>query len=54
MKYYFTRRDEFIWKKIDDDLREIVDTNYKYKIVYKVLNETIIIFSVYKYKNSWK
>jgi len=44
----------FVWKSIWDNLREILETNYKYKIVYKIDNKIIIILSVYKYQNTWK
>ncbi len=42
-----------IWKKIDDIHYMIIEKNYKYKIVYKIKNENIIIMWVFKYKNSW-
>ncbi len=44
----------FVWKLLWDDLREIVETNYKYKIVYKIDKKIITILSVYKYQNTWK
>ncbi len=44
----------FVWKLLWDDLREIVETNYKYKIVYKIDKKIITILSIYKYQNTWK
>ena len=43
-----------VWKEIDEILREIVEPNYKYKIVYQINKNYIIILSVIKYKNSWE
>ena len=44
----------YIWKEIDWDLRETVENKYQYKVVYSISGNTIIILSVYKYKNTWK
>lgn len=44
----------YIWKEVEQNIRELVESNYKYKIVYQVNNNNIIILSVYKYKNNWK
>lgn len=44
----------FIWKDLGDDLREIVESKYKYKIVYKIDDNIITVLSVYKYQNSWE
>lgn len=43
-----------IWKKIDDIHYLIIDKNYKYKIIYKIKNNDIIIMWVFKYKNTWQ
>ncbi len=45
----------FIWKERKDNLREIVEPNYWYRIIYKIdLDNTIInIVSIFKYKNSY-
>lgn len=43
----------FIWKVLWDNLREIIETDYKYKIVYKVENKLITILSIYKYQKNW-
>ncbi len=42
------------WRLIDEERRIIIDSNYKYKIVYQVKLNDIYILSVSKYKNSWK
>ena len=44
----------YSWIKLEGDYRFIVDWNYKYKIVYKILNKTIFIISIFKYENSWE
>lgn len=43
----------YIWKDLWDNLREIVESNYKYKIVYTIDKDILIILSVYKYQNTW-
>lgn len=42
-----------IWKEIKDWYREIVEQNYKFKIVYKIQNQTIYIISIFKYKDNF-
>jgi len=44
----------YIWKEIEKNIRELIESKYKYKIVYQIDNNTITILSVYKYKNSWE
>ena len=44
----------FLWKKIDDNLRQIVEPKYKFKIIYKVSKNIIYIVAVFKNKNSWE
>ncbi len=44
----------YIWKELWDNLRELVENNYKYKIVYKIYINTITIISIYKYQKNWK
>lgn len=44
----------YVWKTIDWSLREVVETKYKYKIVYEVDKTEVIILSVYKYQNTWE
>lgn len=43
----------FIWKEIKNWYRQLVETNYKFKIVYKILNQTIYIISIFKYKDTF-
>jgi hypothetical protein len=44
----------YIWKEFDKNIREVIETTYKYKIVYEINKEYITVLSIYKYKNSWK
>ena len=44
----------YIWKKVEADIRELVDVKYLYKIVYRVKKDSISVLWVYKYKNSWE
>jgi hypothetical protein len=44
----------YIWKEISNNIRKIVESNYKYNIVYKIYWNNIYILSVYKYQNDWK
>ena len=39
------------WKSIDKDNRMIVESNHKYKIVYKLKDDVVYIVAVFKYKN---
>lgn len=41
----------FIWKEIKNWYRELVEANYKFKIVYKIQNKTVYIISIFKYKD---
>ena len=43
----------FSWKSIDENNNMIVESTYKYKIVYEVKKDCIYIISIFKYKN-WK
>lgn len=44
-----------IWKKLEWEIREIVEPNYKFRIIYKIKNEQIEIeiISIFKNKNSF-
>jgi len=44
----------YIWKEIEWNIRELVEKKYKYKIVYKIDVNFVIILSIYKYQNTWK
>ena len=44
----------FIWRELSNIYRAIIEPKYKFKIVYRVNNNTIYIVSVFKYKNSWE
>ncbi len=43
----------FIWKPRHDELRELVEPQYKFRIFYKVEDKNIYIISIFKYKNNW-
>lgn len=38
----------------DDNLREIVEPRYGFRIIYQIVWKTIYILAVFKYKNDWK
>ncbi len=40
-----------IWKERKDWIREIVEKKYKYRIFYKIINQTVYIISIFKYKD---
>lgn len=40
-----------LWVLKNWDSREIVESVYKYKIRYKLINNIIYIFTIYKYQN---
>lgn len=42
-----------LWKVVDnkDSLRELVDSNYHFRIIYKVISNSVNIVSIFKYKN---
>ena len=42
------------WKDIDLEFKMIVESKYKYKIVYHIKWNDIYILSIFKYKNSWE
>jgi len=42
-----------IWKSISKTHRLIVESEYKYKIVYRILWDIIYIVSISKYKKDW-
>ncbi len=44
----------YVWKEISSNIRKIIESNYKYNIVYKIEWNNIYILSVYKYQNSWE
>ena len=41
----------YIWKERKDNIREIVEPNYKFRIFYKIDNKTIYIISIFKWKH---
>ena len=43
----------FAWKIIDDDFRILIETKYKFKIVYKIKNNSVFIVSIFKYQDMW-
>ncbi|MDD5197447.1 MAG: type II toxin-antitoxin system RelE/ParE family toxin [Candidatus Gracilibacteria bacterium] len=44
----------YIGKTIDGSIREVIETKYRYKIVYEVSKIAVTILSVYKYQNTWE
>jgi plasmid stabilization system protein ParE len=44
----------FSWKNIDIKNNMIVESTYKYKIIYEIKWNTVYILSIFKYKNSWE
>lgn len=44
----------YIWKKLNENHRIIIEPQYKYKIIYRIEKEIIYIVSVFKYKNEWE
>jgi hypothetical protein len=43
----------FIWKEIRSWYRQIVEPNYKFKIIYKVKWDTIYIVWLYREQKNW-
>lgn len=43
----------FIGKPRKDEIRELVEPQYKFRIFYKVENKSVYIISIFKYKNNW-
>lgn len=43
----------YIWKELDLIYRQIVESKYKFKIVYKLENEIIYIVAVYREQEKW-
>lgn len=43
----------FIWKNIESWLREIIESQYKFRIVYKISWNNIRVVSIFKYKENW-
>ena len=41
----------YVWKEISNNIRKLVESNYKYNIVYKIEWKNIYILSIFKYKN---
>jgi len=41
----------YIWKERKDNIREIVEPNYKFRIFYKIDENVIYIISIFKWKN---
>ncbi len=44
----------FIWPPIDDIYRVAVESKYKFKIIYKVKWNTVLVVWIYREQNSWK
>ena len=42
------------WKDIGKINKIVVESKYKFKIIYRIKWDTIYIISVFKYKNSWE
>ncbi len=42
-----------LWIDLKDGNRLIVDSKYKYKIVYRIKKDCIYIVSIFKYQNMW-
>ncbi len=42
------------WKGIGNNTRMIVESTYKYKIVYETKADEVFILSIFKYKNLWE
>lgn len=42
------------WTPAGKGQRMIVDSNYGYRVVYKIISNKVYILSVSKYKNLWK
>ena len=43
-----------LWIKMDDNNYSIVEKNYWYKIVYKIIKNNIYILWIFKFKNNWQ
>jgi plasmid stabilization system protein ParE len=45
----------YIWTKYKSNLRKLVNSKYKFVIIYKIneINKTIIIVSIFKYTNNF-
>ena len=41
----------YIWKERKDNIREIVEPQYKFRIFYKINDKEIHIISIFKWKN---
>ena len=41
----------FLWKEVKNWFRQIVEKEYKYRIIYKVEKEIVYIVSIFKYKD---
>ena len=64
--FYANQVQEYIYKSIKlletfpflwiqkDNYRVIIEPNYKFKIVYKIKNDTICIVWIYREQDSWK
>jgi len=44
----------YVGKEIIWNIRELVEKNYRYKIVYEVWKKIVTIVSIYKYQDTWK
>jgi len=43
-----------IGKSLEDELMEIVEPRYWFRIIYEVVDDEIMILSIFRYKNHWK
>ncbi|EKD30389.1 MAG: hypothetical protein ACD_78C00070G0005 [uncultured bacterium (gcode 4)] len=44
----------FIWPELDKKYRSIVESKYKFKIVYRISGKTVFIVWIYREQKSWK
>lgn len=51
---YLLKDFPFIWKEIDKNHRIIIESHYKFKIVYKITWKIIFIVWIYKEQKDWK
>lgn len=43
-----------LWKSDNDDnLREIIEPRYGFRIIYQIIWKTIYILAIFKYKDGW-
>lgn len=41
----------YLWKEVKNWFRQIIEKEYKYRIIYKVEKEIVYIVSIFKYKD---